>query len=131
MKQLRELQFFSLVVDYSQSNGKNFRPLIQFLIFLVFRRWVHFTCILMAFVIPHLHIHARVSPRHMHEHSYASVSVRMNCFHTCTNIHIFVHINANELFSPFVPFDSCSKTASRASATNGKANDATNEEKNM
>ncbi len=48
-----------------------------------------------------------------------------------TNIHVFIHVNANELFSPFVPFDPCSKTALRASATNYEANDATNDEANM
>ncbi len=51
----------------------------------------------------------------------------MNCFYMRTNIHIFVHVNTNEPFSPFVPFDSCWKTASRASA----ANDATNDGANM
>ncbi len=82
--------------------------------------------LLQTHVIRHLHIRARASPRHLHEHLYASVSVRMNCFHMCTNIHMFVHVNANEPFSLFVPFDSCSKTASRASATNGEANDDSN-----
>ncbi len=70
-------------------------------------------------------------PRHLHQHSYASVSARMNCFHMCTNIHMFVHFNTFEPFSPFVPFDSCSKTASRACATNGETNDAMNDEVNM
>ncbi len=79
----------------------------------------------MQFLIPHLHIRARASPHHLHKHSYTSVSVRMNCFHMCTNIHMFVYINANEPFLPF-PFDSCSKIASRTSVTNGEANDATN-----
>ncbi len=79
---------------------------------------------------PHLHIRARASPCHLYKHSYAS-SVRMKCFHMRTNIHIFVRINANEPFLAFVPFDSCGKTASRASALNGEANDATNDEMNM
>ncbi len=40
-----------------------------------------------------LHIYTFVLvPRHLHEHSYASVSVRKNCFHMRTNIHMFVHI---------------------------------------
>ncbi len=82
-------------------------------------------------LIPHLHIRACAPPRHLHEHLYASVSVWMNCLHMCTNIHMFVHVNTNEPFSPFVPFDSCSKTASRASATNDEANDATNDKANM
>ncbi len=61
--------------------------------------------VLYAYIIPYLHIRAHASSRHLHEHSYASVSVQMNCFHMCTNIHMFVHVNANEPFSPFVPFD--------------------------
>ncbi len=55
----------------------------------------------------------------------------MNYLHMCTNIYMFVHVNTNEPFSQFVVFDSCLKTASRANATNGEANDATNEEVNM
>ncbi len=43
-------------------------------------------------VIPHLHIRARASPRHLHKHLYASVAVRMNHFHMHTNIHMFVHV---------------------------------------
>ncbi len=74
------------------------------------------------FLMLHLHIRARASPHHLHEHSYASVSVRMNCFHMHMIIHMFVNVNANELFSRFVPFDSCWKTASRASATNDEGN---------
>ncbi len=31
-------------------------------------------------------------PRHLHEHSYASVSVQKSCFHMHKNIHMFVHI---------------------------------------
>ncbi len=53
------------------------------------------------------------------------VCVRMKCFYK------FKHVNANEPFSPFVPFDSCWKTASRAIATNVEASDATNDEANM
>ncbi len=82
-------------------------------------------------LIPHLHICARASPRHLHEHLYSSVSMRMNCFHMRPNIYMFVHINVNEPFSPFVPFDSCWKTATRASTTNGEANDATNDKANI
>ncbi len=41
------------------------------------------------------------------------------------------HVRTHEPFSPFVPFDSCWKTASRASATNSEANGATNDEANM
>ncbi len=43
-------------------------------------------------LIPHLHICARASPRHLHEHLYASVSVRMHHFHMSMNIHMFVHV---------------------------------------
>ncbi len=43
-------------------------------------------------VKPHLHICARASPHHLHEHLYASVSVRKSCFHMRMNIHMFVHI---------------------------------------
>ncbi len=67
----------------------------------------------------------------LHEHLYASLSMRMNCLHMCTNIHMFVQVNVNEQFSLFVPFDSCSKTVSRASATNGEVNDAKNDKVNM
>ncbi len=82
----------------------------------------------LKFLILHLHIRACASPSHLHEHSYASVSVRMNCLHMCTNILLFVHVNANK---PFSPIDSCSKTTSIACAKNGEANDPTNEEANL
>ncbi len=82
-------------------------------------------------VIPHLHIHARASPCHLYKHLYVSVPVQMKCFHMCTNIHMFIHINVNELFSPFVPSDSCWKTTSRVSTTNSEANDVMNDEANL
>ncbi len=44
MKQLGELQFFSHVVEYSRSLME------KTYFFTIFRRWVHFTYILMAFV---------------------------------------------------------------------------------
>ncbi len=44
-------------------------------------------------------------PRHLHEHSYASVSVRKSCFHMRMNIHMFVHITRIAI----VLFDSYSK----------------------
>ncbi len=58
------------------------------------------------------------------------------CLCLCANelfahVWMFVHVNANEPFSPFVLFGLCSKTASRSSATNGEANEATNDEANM
>ncbi len=52
----------------------------------------------------------------------------MKCLHMRTNVHMFVHINANRHSSPSTRVQ---KTASRASAVNGKANDAINDEANM
>ncbi len=48
----------------------------------------HVVSLKVVIFIPHLHICARTSPRHLHEHLYASVSLRKNCFHTRRNIHI-------------------------------------------
>ncbi len=86
------------------------------------------TFIIGYFLIPHLHIRARASLRHLQEHSYASVSVRMNCFHMRTNIHMFVHVSRMNHSSPLTRVR---KTALRASTTNGEANDATNDDANM
>ncbi len=84
---------------------------------------VCFVCIF-AFVyrcghglVLHLHICARASPRHLHELSYSSVSVRMN-YSRNTNRHSSSLTRVR-------------KTVSRASATHGKTNDATNDEANM
>ncbi len=123
--------FFQLVVQIlSKHSCVNYAPLCTYECRKIRVSGADKKCIIN--LIPHLqHIRARASPHHLHECSYSSVSVRMNCFHIRMNIHMFVQINANEPFSPFVPFDSCWKTASRASAKNGEANDATNDEANM
>ncbi len=84
--------------------------------------------VLHADVILHLHVRARASPYHLHEHLHAFVYVRMNCSHIRTNLHMFIHITRMNYSSPLTHVG---KITSRTSATNGEANDATNDEVNM